>query len=29
MGRPVAQYRPVFDEAQIKRMFEQALGCPA
>jgi alcohol dehydrogenase class IV len=29
MGRPVAQYRPVFDEAQIQRMFEQALGCPA
>lgn len=27
MGRPVSQYRPVFDEAQIRRMFEQAMGC--
>jgi alcohol dehydrogenase class IV len=27
MGRPVSQYRPVFDEPQIRRMFAQALGC--
>ena len=26
MGRPVSQYRPVFDEAQVRRMFEEALG---
>lgn len=29
MGRPVSQYRPVFDEPQIRRMFEEALGCSA
>jgi alcohol dehydrogenase len=29
MGRPVSQYRPVFDEAQIRRMFEQAMDCTA
>lgn len=29
MGRPVSQYRPVFDEAQIRQMFEQAMGCSA
>lgn len=26
MGRPVSQYRPVFNEKQIREMFEQALG---
>jgi len=26
MGRPVSQYRPVFDEAQVLRMFEEAIG---
>lgn len=26
MGRPVSQYRPVFDEGQIRRMFEEAMG---
>jgi len=26
MGRPVSQYRPVFDEEQIRRMFEEAMG---
>jgi alcohol dehydrogenase class IV len=26
MGRPVSQYRPVFDEDQVRRMFEEAMG---
>ena len=26
MGRPVSQYLPVFDEEQIRRMFEKAMG---
>lgn len=26
MGRPVSQYRPVFTQEQIRRMFEEALG---
>jgi len=25
MGRPVSQYRPVFDEAQVRQMFEEAM----
>ena len=28
MGRPVSQYRPVFDLAQIRAMYEEALGTP-
>ena len=25
MGRPVSQYQPVFDEDQVRRMFEEAM----